>query len=68
MVSGKGGLIPESFSSWLKSPKLGAKSLSTNRKDAKVSNLASIFGELSHRKNISETKLPLAGLFVSEAT
>ena len=25
--------------------------------------MASIFGELSHRKNISETKLPLAGPF-----
>ena len=32
-----------------------------NREDAQGSNLASIFGELSHRKNISETRLPLAG-------
>ena len=63
----KGGLISESFSLWLKSPKTGAKSLSwellTKREDAQDKKCSvSFFGDLSQSEKRSEIKPPLVVL------
>ena len=59
----KGGLISESFSLWLKSPKMGTKlqpwGLSTKREDAQDLDLAPIFGDLSQNEKLSDIKPPL---------
>ena len=58
----KGGLISESFSIWLKSPNMFAKShpsaLSTYREDAQESDLTPIFGYLSQSEKLSQIKPP----------
>ena len=59
----KGCLILESFSIWLKSPKIGSKSLprelSTKRKDDQGSDLALMFGDLSRREKLLELRPPV---------
>ena len=64
-ASTKGGLISESFSLQLKSPKLAAKSFSFLREDAQGDSaedrdLASFFGDLSQSEKLSEIRPPLA--------
>ena len=57
------GVISETFSLWLKSPKKGAKSLfwalSTKRENAQDSDLEYCFGDLSQFEKLSEIKLLL---------
>ena len=57
----KGGLISESFSLWLKSPNLSAKScpwsLFTYRNEGSV--IGTHFGDLSKSEKVSEIKPPL---------
>ena len=59
----KGGLISESFSLWVKSPKIGANSLSWASSlyvdSALKSDLAPIFGDLSLSDKLSVIKPPL---------
>ena len=58
-ASNKGCLFSESFSFWLKSPKMGAKSLPWASYFVEGSDLACIFGDMSQREKVSEIKLSL---------
>ena len=61
ITSFKGGLISESFSIWLKSPKRGAKNYHEHyRPKENNSEMASLLGYLSQSENSSDIKLPLA--------
>ena len=57
----KGGIISKSFPLWLKSPKMGAKSLSCTSfsESVQCSDLAPIFRDLSLSEKLSKIKPPL---------
>ena len=66
LIYTKGGLISESFSFWLKSPKMGAKSRSWASSlfvdSPQGCSLVPIFGDLSQSEKLSEIKPPLLQL------
>ena len=61
VIKDKGGLISESLSVWLKSPKMDAKSLpwALLVDSAQGMDLAPIFGDLSKSEKLSDIKPPL---------
>jgi hypothetical protein len=56
----KRGLISDSFSLWLKSPKKRCQITVHLKKDAQGCDLAPLFGDSSHSEKLYEIKSPLS--------